>query len=235
MGICPAADEACQIRTSPAERAAGSAAPELRLGRRPARSASAKKAARTRKRRAARRSARPWTYRVDSTFILRQSRTSARKALGAYAAGRGLISRLKSLWSPSHEPSMSRDHILRTVFGAARRTPRLATGARHLRTARRLAGEGRPGRSAAGHPLLLLLAERRGGLFAVLTKRRLRRGSFGSLVDLQAAINRYLERSTTPTQNRSSGPPSRTASSRKYAVGIKRLGWSTRPGACRRG
>ncbi|MCE3245716.1 MAG: family transposase, partial [Arthrobacter sp.] len=31
------------------------------------------------------------------------------------------------------------------------------------------------------------------GFFAVLTKRRLRRGSFSSLVDLQAAINRYLE------------------------------------------
>src|SRR3954466_1244773 len=30
------------------------------------------------------------------------------------------------------------------------------------------------------------------GFFATLTKRRLRRGSFGSLVDLQAAINRYL-------------------------------------------
>jgi hypothetical protein len=30
------------------------------------------------------------------------------------------------------------------------------------------------------------------GFFAALTKRRLRRGSFASLVDLQAAINRYL-------------------------------------------
>ena len=30
------------------------------------------------------------------------------------------------------------------------------------------------------------------GFFATLTKRRLRRGSFASLVDLQAAINRYL-------------------------------------------
>jgi hypothetical protein len=30
------------------------------------------------------------------------------------------------------------------------------------------------------------------GFFATLTKRRLRRGSFSSLVDLQAAINRYL-------------------------------------------
>lgn len=31
------------------------------------------------------------------------------------------------------------------------------------------------------------------GFFAMLTKRRLRRGSFASLVDLQAAINRYLK------------------------------------------
>ena len=30
------------------------------------------------------------------------------------------------------------------------------------------------------------------GFFATLTKRRLRRGSFASLVELQAAINRYL-------------------------------------------
>ena len=33
------------------------------------------------------------------------------------------------------------------------------------------------------------------GFFATLTKRRLRRGSFASLVDLQAAINRYLAES----------------------------------------
>ena len=30
------------------------------------------------------------------------------------------------------------------------------------------------------------------GFFAVLTKPRLKRGSFSSLIDLQAAINRYL-------------------------------------------
>lgn len=35
------------------------------------------------------------------------------------------------------------------------------------------------------------------GFFAVLTKRRLRRGSFSSLVDLQAAINRYLDQHNT--------------------------------------
>ncbi len=38
------------------------------------------------------------------------------------------------------------------------------------------------------------------GFFATLTKRRLRRGSFSSLVDLQAAINRYLaEANADPT------------------------------------
>ena len=35
------------------------------------------------------------------------------------------------------------------------------------------------------------------GFFATLTRRRLRRGSFRSLVDLQAAINRYLAQHNT--------------------------------------
>jgi hypothetical protein len=35
------------------------------------------------------------------------------------------------------------------------------------------------------------------GFFATLSERRLRRGSFASLVDLQAAINRYLEEHNT--------------------------------------
>src|SRR4051812_21996664 len=35
------------------------------------------------------------------------------------------------------------------------------------------------------------------GFFATLTRRRLRRGSFSSLVELQAAINRYLEEHNT--------------------------------------
>jgi hypothetical protein len=35
------------------------------------------------------------------------------------------------------------------------------------------------------------------GFFATLTKRRLRRGRFASLVDLQAAINRYLAEANT--------------------------------------
>jgi transposase len=35
------------------------------------------------------------------------------------------------------------------------------------------------------------------GFFAILSKRRLRRGSFSSLVDLQAAISRYLDEANT--------------------------------------
>jgi hypothetical protein len=37
-----------------------------------------------------------------------------------------------------------------------------------------------------------LLAERGRDFFSALTRRRLRRGSFRSIVDLQAAINRYI-------------------------------------------
>ena len=39
----------------------------------------------------------------------------------------------------------------------------------------------------------MLLGKCRKSFFATLTRRRLRRGTFHSLVDLQAAINRYLE------------------------------------------
>ena len=43
-------------------------------------------------------------------------------------------------------------------------------------------------------PTSLLLGQRRvETFFATLTRRRLHRGAFRSLVDLQAAINRYLE------------------------------------------
>jgi transposase len=41
-------------------------------------------------------------------------------------------------------------------------------------------------------------------VFASLTRRRLQRSVFRSLVDLQVAINRYR---TTANQNPSSGPP----------------------------
>ena len=43
------------------------------------------------------------------------------------------------------------------------------------------------------------------GFFARLTRRRLKRGVFRSLVDLQAAINRFLAE-TNSTQSPSSGP-----------------------------
>ena len=39
----------------------------------------------------------------------------------------------------------------------------------------------------------MLLAQCGGDLLATLTKRRLKRGVFRSVVDLQAAINRYLD------------------------------------------
>ena len=58
------------------------------------------------------------------------------------------------------------------------------------------------------------------GFFAKLTNRRLKRGVFHSLVDLQAAINRYLP-STIRAPNPSSGPPIPTPSSPPPAVGTK--------------
>ena len=59
------------------------------------------------------------------------------------------------------------------------------------------------------------------GFFAKLTRRRLQRGVFHSLVDLQAAINRYLaEHNQAPS--RSSGPPSPRRSWPRSNAGIKR-------------
>ena len=60
------------------------------------------------------------------------------------------------------------------------------------------------------------------GFFAKLTKRRLKRGVFPSLVDLQAAINRFLAETNPRTPSPSSGPPSRSTSSRRSGVGTKR-------------
>ena len=49
-------------------------------------------------------------------------------------------------------------------------------------------------------PNQCVLVERRRGLIRSLTKRRLRRGDFLGVVDLQAAINRYLaEHNLDPT------------------------------------
>ena len=59
------------------------------------------------------------------------------------------------------------------------------------------------------------------GFFAKLTRRRLQRGVFHSLVELQAAINRYLaEHNQAPS--RSSGPPSQRRSWPRSNAGIKR-------------
>ena len=70
------------------------------------------------------------------------------------------------------------------------------------------------------------------GFFAKLTKRRLKRGVFHSLVDLQAAINRYLaEHNQAP--NPSSGPPTPTRSSPPPSEGTKRWIRSTsQPRSC---
>jgi hypothetical protein len=43
------------------------------------------------------------------------------------------------------------------------------------------------------HANLMLMAERRRGVFATLTKRRLKRGVFHWIFDLQASINRFLK------------------------------------------
>ena len=64
------------------------------------------------------------------------------------------------------------------------------------------------------------------GFFAKLTRRRLRRGVFHSVVDLQAAINRFIE-SSTPTQHPSSGLPIQPASSQPSNEGNKRWSQST--------
>ena len=57
--------------------------------------------------------------------------------------------------------------------------------------------------------------------FATLTKRRLKRGVFRSVVDLQAAINRHLDEPTM-TPSPSPGPHTPTRSSRPSAAGGKR-------------
>jgi hypothetical protein len=49
------------------------------------------------------------------------------------------------------------------------------------------------------HPNLGIMAQAVEGFFAKLTKRRLKRGVFVSVVDLQAAINRFVvEHNTKP-------------------------------------
>jgi hypothetical protein len=58
----------------------------------------------------------------------------------------------------------------------------------------------------------MLMAQRGRGLFAKLSKRRLKHGVFHSVVDLQAAINRFLA-NTISNPNPSHGPPTPTKSS----------------------
>ncbi len=58
------------------------------------------------------------------------------------------------------------------------------------------------------------------GFFAKLSKRRLKRGIFHSVVDLQAAITASLE-STTNNPSPSPGPPTPTKSSLPSNVGTK--------------
>ena len=59
------------------------------------------------------------------------------------------------------------------------------------------------------------------GFFAKLTRRRLKRGVFKGIVDLQAAINRFLAETTT-TPSPSPGLPIRTPSSKRSDAGNKR-------------
>jgi hypothetical protein len=51
------------------------------------------------------------------------------------------------------------------------------------------------------------------GFFAKLTNRRLKRGVFRSVADLEDAINRFVEEKPTPIRNPSCGPHAQTASS----------------------
>jgi transposase len=59
------------------------------------------------------------------------------------------------------------------------------------------------------------------GFFSKLTRRRLKRGVFRSVVDLQVAINRLSLRQT-PIPNPSSGSPTQSASSPLSNAGTKR-------------
>ena len=58
------------------------------------------------------------------------------------------------------------------------------------------------------------------GFFAKLSKRRLKRGVFRSIVDLQAAINRFVEE-TNQCPSPSPGPPIPKKSSPPSGAGIK--------------
>ena len=76
------------------------------------------------------------------------------------------------------------------------------------------------------------------GLFAKLTRRRLKRGVFHSLVDLQAAINRYLAEHNHDPQprhlDRRPRPYYRRRQPRVPSVRFDPLGNVAQPPACRR-
>jgi hypothetical protein len=67
------------------------------------------------------------------------------------------------------------------------------------------------------HPDIGLWLNAVEGLFATLTKRRLKRGVFRSVVDLQAAINRFLD-----DHNRQSRPFACTADPDKIIAAVSR-------------
>jgi len=65
------------------------------------------------------------------------------------------------------------------------------------------------------------------GFFAVLTKRRLKRGTFVGIVDLQAVPSIDTSQTTTPTQSHSDGRPTLTKSSPLQPEGTRRWIQST--------
>jgi hypothetical protein len=67
------------------------------------------------------------------------------------------------------------------------------------------------------HPDLRILAQRRRGLFAKLTRRRLMRGIFRSVDDLKAAINRFVAQNNADPK-----PFIRTADPRRVLAAVKR-------------
>ena len=68
------------------------------------------------------------------------------------------------------------------------------------------------------------------GFFAKLTRRRLKHGVFHSVVDLQAAINRFIQEYNADNPNLSSGKQTRAISSQLETVGSKR--WSQTTSNC---
>ena len=70
------------------------------------------------------------------------------------------------------------------------------------------------------HPDIGLMAQCRRRLLRQIDQATAKCGVFKGIVDLQTAINRYLAKTSTP--NPSSGPLTRTRSSKKSGAGNKR-------------